>query len=199
MALVGRSAAERIFVRPPQRLQDAMFFRRLLSLGWSCVAIGCMRAHPLAAAQADVYAVYAAALDSFAAAPRAPMPLESTTRAYTLGRRFGDTSALYRGVQADTGISASLFDGYERANVASDTLCECFPARLKVELKPGISTPDLDGPVLVSNVGFDSDRRRALVWVGRSCGPLCGSDALFLVVKRDTTWVATRRVLTGAS
>jgi hypothetical protein len=147
----------------------------------------------------DLYAVYAAAIDSFIARPVRPLPIESPTRPYSLARSLGDTSDLYRSVRSDTGIAGEMFEAFERANAAPDTLCNCFPSRLAVELRPGVSTPDSPGPVLLSGVGFDSQRRSALVWVAQGCGSLCGSSALFLVVRRGSTWAVSRRVLTGAS
>jgi hypothetical protein len=162
------------------------------------LAAACARPDPAAVRRADTYAVYAAALDSFPA-PARPLPVESQTWPYSLARSLGDTSALYLSVRGDTDLSAELIAAYERANASPEALCDCFPKSLSVDLRPGRTLPGTPGPVRLSGVGFDPPRRRALVWVAQSCGRLCGSWALFLVVRRGRNWVVSRRVLTGAS
>ena len=175
-----------------------MTLARAINATAAVLAAACARPDPAATRGADTYAVYAAAIDSFPS-PARPLPVESQTRPYSLARSLGDTSALYLSVRGDTGLTAELFAAYERANASPETLCDCFPTSLSVELRPERTPPGTPGPVMLSGVGFDPPRGRALVWVAQSCGPLCGSSALFLVVRRGKNWVVSRRVLTGAS
>ena len=44
----------------------------------------------------------------------------------------------------------------------------------------------------VSAVGFNSDRTRALVYVGHNCGGLCGGGRYHLLVKKDGQWQVDR-------
>jgi len=177
---------------------DRLTLARAINATAAILAAACARPDPAATSRADTYAVYAAAIDSFPA-PARPVPVESQTRPYSLARSLGDTSALYSAVRGDTGLTAELIAAYERANASPEALCDCFPKALSVELKAERTLPGTPGPVMLSGVGFDPPRRRALVWVAQSCGPLCGSSALFLLVRRGKNWVVSRRVLTSAS
>jgi len=44
----------------------------------------------------------------------------------------------------------------------------------------------------VSAVGFNSDRTRALVYVGHSCGGLCGGGTYHLLIKKEGKWQVDR-------
>jgi hypothetical protein len=175
-----------------------MTLARAINATAAIVAAACARPDPAASRRADAYAVYAAAIDSFPASAR-PLSVESQTRPYSLARSLGETSALYLSVRGDTGLTSELIAAYERANTSPETLCDCFPKSLSVKLTPERTLPGTPGPVMLSSVGFDPSRKRALVWVAQSCGQLCGSSALFLVGRRGKNWVVSHRVLRGAS
>ena len=48
--------------------------------------------------------------------------------------------------------------------------------------------PDARGYVEVSAVGFDAERRRAMVYLAHHCGLLCGGGQVYLLEKVDGTW-----------
>ena len=52
--------------------------------------------------------------------------------------------------------------------------------------------PHAEGVFDFSVVGFDTDKRHAVVYMGFGCGPLCGDGAFHLFKRRDNTWVEWR-------
>jgi hypothetical protein len=54
--------------------------------------------------------------------------------------------------------------------------------------------PLASAPIIfeVSAVGFNSDRTRALLYVGHHCGSLCGGGRYHLLVKKDGKWHVDR-------
>ena len=173
--------------------------RRLSSLLLVSALIACANSSSSHDVRRDSYEIYGAVLDSFAPATSGPIAVGSRTWPYALSRALGDTSALYRGVRSDTGVGAALLDAYDRANQRDTLLCECFSASSRVQLVDHQLRPDVPGPIMLSAIGFDSRRSRALVAASRVCGPLCGSSAVYLVVRQPTGWRVQRRLLVGAS
>ena len=51
------------------------------------------------------------------------------------------------------------------------------------------SFPDSSGYVILSAVGFNSEKTIGLVYVEYRCGGLCGSSAYYILEKRGGTWV----------
>jgi len=147
----------------------------------------------------EAYEIYATALEAFAPTDSAVLRIASQTQASPLISRVGDTSALYLGIQRDTGVGPELLRSYDRANVKSIQLCNCFPKRVRVQLVSYTRRADVAGPVELSNIAFNSDRSRALVEVSQICGRLCSSSNLYLVVRRRNGWQVSRPVLSGAS
>jgi hypothetical protein len=49
--------------------------------------------------------------------------------------------------------------------------------------------PDSGGYVILSAVGFNSEKTIALVYVDYRCGGLCGSSRYYILEKRDGRWV----------
>ena len=194
--VIARSRAGRYAATP---FSFRMTLNRIFASASVVALIGCTSAAPATDMRSDIYAVYAAAIDSFSV----PLPVEfkvaAQTRPHSLTRMLGDTTSLYQSVARDSGLSGELLADFERANAVPDSLCRCLPARLHAELQSVISSPSPKSPIVLSGVGFDRKRERAVVWIGQSCGPLCGSDILFLVVRRAGSWVVSRRLLTGAS
>lgn len=52
--------------------------------------------------------------------------------------------------------------------------------------------PSAAGFTIVSAIGFDASHRQALVYVGNSCGMLCGAGYLVLVEKKKDKWIAVK-------
>jgi hypothetical protein len=48
--------------------------------------------------------------------------------------------------------------------------------------------PDSGGYIIMSGVGFNKERTRAIVYMGSSCGVLCGSWRFHLIEKIDGNW-----------
>lgn len=57
--------------------------------------------------------------------------------------------------------------------------------------------PDSGGYWVASAVGFDPERKRAMVYLAHSCGALCGSETHHLIEKVQGVWRAVR--LAGVS
>jgi hypothetical protein len=147
----------------------------------------------------DTYAVYVAALDSFARVRPETLPVADHTWPYTLASSLNDTSAFYRSIEADTGAGRALLRAYDRANIQDTILCDCFPRAQRVKLIPHGLRPGVPGQILLSNVAFNEDRTRALVTVAWVCGALCASWNTFLVVRRSGVWRVSRSVRSGSA
>jgi hypothetical protein len=52
--------------------------------------------------------------------------------------------------------------------------------------------PDSGGFMVVSAVGFDPSRKRAMVYMAHSCGSLCGGGTYHLLEKVDGAWREAR-------
>jgi hypothetical protein len=52
--------------------------------------------------------------------------------------------------------------------------------------------PSATGFTIVSAIGFDASHRQALVYVGNSCGMLCGTGYVVLLEKKKDKWIATK-------
>jgi len=52
--------------------------------------------------------------------------------------------------------------------------------------------PNAAGFTIVSAIGFDTSHRQALVYVGNSCGMLCGTGYAVLLEKKKDKWIATK-------
>ena len=163
------------------------------------VLVSCTHGAPERSLQSDRYAVYAAALDSFAAVSPKPFRVGSRTWPFSVSRALGDTSFLFRGVRDDSEIGYALLAAFDSANHSRSALCNCFPTELQVELVINVRQPDVAGPAMLSEVGFDSARQRALVAVSKVFGAQDAVSMLYLVVRRKDGWRVTRRVLTGTS
>jgi len=181
-------------VRPPQMSMYARFLTILLVGALASCTID--RSRDL---RANTYDVYAAVLDSFPATRTTSPSISSRTWRYSLSRVLGDTSDFYRSVQADSNIGARLLSVFDSLNTTSAELCACFPNHARVTLVADTLSADVAGPFVVSRVAFSSDQTRALVAIGYSCGPLCGAQALYLVVRDRGSWHVARTLLSGVS
>jgi hypothetical protein len=149
--------------------------------------------------RADTYDVYAAALDSFPAARTTSPIISSRTWRYSLSRALGDTSDFYRSVQADSDVGGRLLSVFDSLNTSSAELCACFPNHARVTLVADTLRAGVAGPFVVSRVAFSPDQARALVAIGHLCGPFCGGQALYLVVRDRRGWRVARTLLFGVS
>lgn len=52
--------------------------------------------------------------------------------------------------------------------------------------------PRAAGFTIVSAIGFDTSHRQALVYVGNSCGVLCGTGYVVLLEKKKDKWIAAK-------
>jgi len=102
-------------------------------------------------------------------------------------RRFKDAIADYRHVNSQRGVLKRQFR-IERSYevVSSDTIKALF--------KDGgwgsfyKRYPESGGYIIMSAVGFNKERTRAIVYTGSSCGDLCGSWRFHLVEKIHGNW-----------
>ena len=53
--------------------------------------------------------------------------------------------------------------------------------------------PNAPGIFVVSRIGFNPDHTEAILYVGKSCGTLCGDGMYVWLVKRDGAWVVQGR------
>jgi hypothetical protein len=173
--------------------------RAIPLLALYCAGLAACEPATVRPSQRDVYAVYAAVLDSFPPAQARPVRVSRRTWPHSLARALGDTSTFYRSVQADTGVGSALLAAFDSLNARPTDLCVCFPPGGGVIVVPDTVRPDTPGPFALSQVAFASDRGHALVSVGHSCGPLCGGWALYLVAPERGKWRVVRRLLSGVS
>ena len=59
----------------------------------------------------------------------------------------------------------------------------------------GQKYPNAAGFTLLSGIGFNRSRTQALVYVGNSCGLLCGSGHFVLLAKKRDKWVVQKTAL----
>ena len=108
-----------------------------------------------------------------------------------------------------------VVDSFRAENVATRTLVAGFPlgipyvvvptAEIKAsfqagpgEVMPGWTGfykhyPDSGGSIMVASaVGFDAEKRRAMVYMAHSCGSLCGGGTHHLLEKVDGLWREAR-------
>ncbi|MGB9245581.1 MAG: hypothetical protein WCC03_19695 [Candidatus Acidiferrales bacterium] len=52
--------------------------------------------------------------------------------------------------------------------------------------------PNAAGFTIVSAIGFDAAHRQALVYVGNSCGMLCGTGYIVLLEKKKDKWIVAK-------
>ena len=52
--------------------------------------------------------------------------------------------------------------------------------------------PNAAGFTIISAIGFDASHRQALVYVGNSCGALCGAGYVVLLEKKKDKWIAAK-------
>lgn len=52
--------------------------------------------------------------------------------------------------------------------------------------------PNATGFTIVSAIGFDTSHRQALVYMGNSCGALCGAGYVVLLEKKKDKWIAVK-------
>ncbi len=52
--------------------------------------------------------------------------------------------------------------------------------------------PNAAGFTIVSAIAFDGSHRQALVYVGNSCGMLCGTGYVVLLEKKKDKWIAAK-------
>lgn len=52
--------------------------------------------------------------------------------------------------------------------------------------------PNAAGFSIVSSIAFDASHRQALVYVGNSCGMLCGTGYVVLLEKKKDKWIAAK-------
>jgi hypothetical protein len=105
-----------------------------------------------------------------------------------------------------------VFDSFEKANqesrslehhfsipkpyslVSQDEIDAAFQRRLPNTVDDGWSGfrgafPESRGYLILSGVGFNSDRTLALVYVEHMCGGLCGAARYYILQKRKGHWV----------
>lgn len=59
--------------------------------------------------------------------------------------------------------------------------------------------PNSPGMISLSRVGFNSDKDQALVYVGNSCGGLCGKGYYVMLMKSDRVWKVQKEMLLWVS
>ncbi len=102
-------------------------------------------------------------------------------------RRFKDAIADYNRLNRKQGLLKRQFQiekSYEI--VSSDTIGALFK-------NGGWDSfykryPDSGGYIIMSAVGFNKEKTRAIVYTGSSCGGLCGSWSFHLLEKIDGNW-----------
>ena len=52
--------------------------------------------------------------------------------------------------------------------------------------------PNATGFTIVSAIGFDASHRQALVYIGNSCGMLCGTGYVVLLEKKKDKWIVAK-------
>ena len=54
--------------------------------------------------------------------------------------------------------------------------------------------PDTRGFVMLSRIGFNTQRTQALMYVGSRCGPVCGDRYFLLLQKENGSWVIKKKL-----
>lgn len=114
-------------------------------------------------------------------------------------------------------ISQSTIDDFKSRNAQSFSLEDKFTLTIKTKLiskaevdklfGPGggwweafyKSYPNSPGLITFSNVGFNSDGSQALLYIGHSCGGLCGTGHYVLLTKNNGAWKVEKKVMTWIS
>ena len=151
----------------------------------------------------EAYAVIAAVISSESPATDARVKrlvIQNTTTTYNFGQCFPEGEPL-------RGEWKPVVDDYKQQNRSTWTLMAMFPLERPYDLvskaeimapfkAAGIEGwdlfykehPDSGGYINVSAVGFDADKTRAMLYVGHSCGGLCGSGMYHFMEKVDRQW-----------
>ena len=73
--------------------------------------------------------------------------------------------------------------------ITSDELTTTFDQGIEGWKKFYEQHPDSGGWIELSAVGFNSDKTIAVVYMGHSCGGLCGGGSFHVLQKKDGQWV----------
>ncbi len=114
-------------------------------------------------------------------------------------------------------ISQATIDDFKSKNAKTSSLEDKFTVTIKTKLisKAEVdkffapsggwweafykSYPNSPGLITFSNVGFNSDGSQALLYIGHSCGGLCGTGHYVLLTKNNGAWRVEKKVMTWIS
>ena len=84
----------------------------------------------------------------------------------------------------------SALESFKEENARPRTLLPQFPSGWPFELasQADVSSPRWGGYALVSAVGFNQAKTRAMLFVMTSCGPFCGQGTFHFLEKREGQW-----------
>jgi hypothetical protein len=156
----------------------------------------------------EAYAVYASLLPA-----SWPEKVGRATRLVFTEEAITDFRCLPHGGVFETEWSRA-FAGFKRATESPRTLLPGFDLRIPYIVVPRAEIqaikasetdpmmfgwanfyrrfPDSGGNMYFSPVGFDATKRHAIVFMGHTCGGLCGSEGFYFLQKTDGRWQRVR-------
>jgi hypothetical protein len=166
---------------------------------------------PAAYNDADAHAVYSTIIPNtwpITVARTGKLVIETQTRDYP---SFGDgNDVCLKPDPSEESILGPVLKSYKEANKQTWLLQRKFDLAIEYELVPRETIaaifkgkdvegwkdfydryPNSGGTSHMSAVGFNADKTLALVYVGHSCGGLCGGGSYHLLKKTGDKWVET--------
>lgn len=129
----------------------------------------------------DAYAVYSAIVPMQVVAAKPIAILRETWRVHCLpsGKAFNEE---WR----------SALESFKEENARPRTLLPRFQPEWPCERVPqtDVSSPRWGGYAIVSAVGFNQAKTRAMLFVMTSCGPFCGRGTFHFLEKRQGQWLS---------
>jgi hypothetical protein len=187
-----------------------VFSMVLLLIGISIISDA--QTPPVAYNDADAYAVYSTIIPNtwpVTVARTGKLVIEAQTKDYP---SFGDDKDVC--LKPDPGEESTLgpvLKAYKEANKQTWLLQRKFDLAIEYELVPretivalfkgkGVEGwkgfydkyPNSGGTTHMSAVGFNGDKTLALVYMGHSCGGLCGGGSYHLLQRAGDKWVETQ-------
>jgi hypothetical protein len=157
---------------------------------------------------AEEYAIYAAVIDEMFASAKVSsdsqsegklLIIEDRTVKNTFVAILGkDEGKMVKQAFSPT-ISQDTIDDYLAKNAKSHRLTKSFGLKLEYTLIPEEKIESILESVALSRAGLNSSGNQALVYMQRSCGPLCGGGHYMLLVKNKRRWVVKEKFTSWVS
>jgi hypothetical protein len=160
----------------------------------------------------EEYEIYSAAIKQYYVRPDTKMlVIDDRTFRYDFGDHEEPWKDKYKGLT----IAPSAVEDYEARNVRPSMLNKAsFKLPVKINLITDLDLkaifhgtwgelewisyyrrfPDSRGFIMLSRIGFNTERTQALLYLGSRCGPGCGDIHFLLLEKTDGTWTTKKEL-----